>query len=84
MKNYKNMRQQPYIYGFSVRGFFVFAIGSIISLMIFITGFTFTKFIVSGILIIIFYVVGKLFLSNSELLNKFMDNKLPKKYSDYE
>lgn len=84
MKNYKNIRQQPYIYGFSVKGFFVFAIGSIISLLLFITGFSFTKFIFSGVLIIVFYIVGKLFLSNSELVNKFMDNKLPKKYSDYE
>ena len=84
MKNYKNIRQQPYIYGFSVKGFFVFAIGSIISLLLFITGFSITKFVLSGVLIIIFYVIGKLFLSNSELVNKFMDNKLPKKYSDYE
>jgi hypothetical protein len=84
MKNFKNMRQQPYIYGFSVKGFFFFSIGLIVSLMIFITGFAFTKFILSGLFIIIFYIIGKFLLSNSALLNKLLDNKLPKKYSDYE
>lgn len=84
MRNYKNIRQQPYIYGFSVQGFFVFAVGTIISLLIFITGFSFIKFIIAAILILIFYGIGKFLLSNSELIQKLFDNKLPKKYSKYE
>ena len=82
--NYKNIRQKPYIYGFSVKGFFFAVGGSIISLLILITGFSLIKIIIAGIGIFISYIVGRVFLTDSELLNKLIDNKLPKKHSEYE
>ncbi|MFK7102224.1 hypothetical protein V3471_14740 [Flavobacterium oreochromis] len=83
MKNYKKIRQKPYIYGFSVLGFFIFAIGGIIGIASMMAGFSFVKLIVCLFILLTSFSIGKV-VSNEELMNKFLDNKLPNKYSDYE
>lgn len=84
MKNYKHIRKEPFLYGFTVKAFFAFVIGLIVGLMSFISGFSFTKLIVFLFFVLILYAVCKFILSNETLINRFLDNKLPKKYSDYE
>jgi hypothetical protein len=84
LKNYKNIRQKPYIYGFSVKGFFFAVGGSILSLLVLITGFNLVKIIIAGLGVLISYLVGRILLTDSEFLNKLIDNKLPKKHSEYE
>lgn len=84
MKNYKNIRKEPYLYGFTVKAFFAFVIGSILGLFSFMTGFSFVKLILVLSWIFLLYAVCKFILSNEVLINRFMDNKLPKNYSDYE
>jgi hypothetical protein len=84
MKNYKNIRQKPYIYGFSVVGFFSFAIGGICALMSFMSGFSFLKIITVIIFIGLLYIFSKYILSNKEFASRIFDNKLPNKYSEYE
>ena len=84
MKNYKKIRQTPYIYGFSIIGFFVFAVGLIIGLLGFMGGFSGLKLILVTIYIILLFIVSKLVLSNKKFIAKMTDNKLPTKYSEYE
>jgi hypothetical protein len=84
MKNYKNIRQEPFLFGFNVKPFFVFILGSILGLMSFISGFSFIKLMITVIYILILYAICKYVLSNQKLINKIMDNKLPKEYSEYE
>lgn len=84
MKNYKNIRKEPFLYGFTVKAFFVFVIGLVIGLLSFINGFSFIKLIVFLCFVFVLYFVCKFILSNSKIINRFMDNKLPKNYSDYE
>ena len=84
MKNYKKIRQKPYIYGFSIVGFFAFAIGGVCVLLSFMSGFSLAKFIIVGILIMILFLFSKHVLSSPVVLSKIFDNKLPKKYSEYE
>lgn len=84
MINYKNIRKEPFLFGFTVKAFFVFVIGIIIGLISFINGFTAIKAIVFLVFALILYAVCKFVLSNTALINRFMDNKLPKSYTDYE
>lgn len=84
MKNYKNIRKEPYLYGFTVKAFFVFVIGTTLGLFSFISGFSFIKLILTIVYVLILYSVCKFVLSNDKLINSFLDNKLPKSYSDYE
>lgn len=84
MKNYKNIRSEPYLYGFTISAFFAFVIGSILCLMSFIGGFSLVKFIVVMVLLLVLYAFCKYVLSNKNLINRLMDNKLPKKHSEYE
>jgi len=84
MKNYKKIRQKPYIYGFSVVGFFTFAIGGIAGLISFMGGISITKVIVVLIFLGVLFLVSKYVISDKERIAKFFDNKLPKKYSEYE
>ncbi len=84
MKNYKKIRQTPYIYGFSIIGFFTFAIGLIIGLLAFMGGFSVLKLILVSIYFVLLFVVSKLVLSNKSFIAKMTDNKLPTKYSEYE
>jgi hypothetical protein len=84
MRNYKKIRQTPYIYGFSIIGFFTFAIGAIIGLLAFMGGFSLLKLILVSIYMVVLFVVSKLVLSNKTFIAKMTDNVLPKKYSEYE
>ncbi len=84
MRNYKKIRQTPYIYGFSIIGFFTFAIGSICGLLAFMGGFSLLKLILVSIYMVVLFVVSKLVLSNKAFIAKMTDNILPKKYSEYE
>lgn len=84
MKNYKNIRRKPYIYGFTITGFFTFAIGGICLILSFMNGFTFNKLVIVLILLFILFLISKYILSNPAFISKILDNKLPKKYSEYE
>ena len=84
MKNYKKIRQKPYIYGFSVAGFFVFAVGGIFGLLSFMSGFSLLKMIGVVVFLGLLYIFSRYIISNKEITSKFFDNKLPNKYSEYE
>ena len=84
MKNYKNIRQKPYIYGFTVVGFFTFAIGGIMGFLSLLGGFSFFKLVGIGIYTGVLFLVSKYVISNKELINKFFDKTLQNKYSEYE
>jgi len=84
VKNYKNIRRKPYLYGFTVKAFFAFVIGIIIGLFTFSTGFSFGKFGLFLIWSLLLYAVCKYVFSNDNIVNRFLDNKLPTSYSDYE
>lgn len=84
MKNYKNIRKKPYLYGFTVKAFLVFVGGLLFSLLSFMSGFTFLKLVVVLLSDFLLLLVCKFVFSNDKIINRFMDNKLPKNYSDYE
>lgn len=84
LNNYKHIRRKVYLYDFDKNAFFVFVISVIVSLLSFLGGFSFFKLIGVGVFLAISFVVCKYVISNERLLNSFLDNKLPKKYSDYE
>jgi hypothetical protein len=84
MKHYKKIKVKPYIYGFTILGFFGFAIGTILALLSFIIGFTFIKLVFVLVWELILYLVMKYVISNDKLMNSIFDEKLPKTYSKYE
>jgi hypothetical protein len=84
MKNYRKIRQEPYIYGFTMFGFIVFSATSVLCILSLLTGFTGVKCMVIMILIGLSFLICKNVLSNKDLIAKYFDNKLPKKYSKYE
>jgi phosphotransferase system glucose/maltose/N-acetylglucosamine-specific IIC component len=84
MKNYRNIRQEPYLFGFNVKAFFFFVLGSIMALMSFMAGFSFAKMLIVSVLILLLYGFCKYVLSNDKFISKIMDNKLPKQFSEYE
>ncbi len=84
MRNYKKIRQEPYIYGFTMVGFMVFTITSIACLLSLIFGFTGLKCIIVLILVGIDYLACKYLISSPKIQSYLFDNKLPKKYSHYE
>lgn len=84
MKNYKKIRQEPYMYGFTMVGFIAFSITTILSLLTLLMGFSFVRCVISLILIGVSYLVCKYLLSSDKVTAFLFDNKLPKKYSQYE
>lgn len=84
MKNYKKIRQEPYIYGFTILGFISFTIMTVLCLLILLIGFSFLNMIICFILIGISYLICRHVLSNDKVNSYLFDNKLPKKYSKYE
>jgi len=84
MKNYRHIRKKPYIYGFSITGFFVFLTISVGLLISFTLGITLIKFIIIAFVIALSYILCRYVLSDEKLLSKAFDKKLPKRYSTYE
>lgn len=84
MKNYKKIRQKPYIYGFTIIGFVFFTITAVLSLLTILTGISFLKVIICLILLVVSFAVSKFIISNEKVEAYLFDNKLPKKYTKYE
>ncbi len=84
IKNYKNIRKKAYLYGFDKIPFFVFVASFVVALLTFLGGFSLMKVIFVCTFIGVSYLLCRNIFSNEKLLNSFLDNKLPKKYSDYE
>ena len=84
MKDYKKIRQKPYIYGFTIIGFVFFVVTSILSLLTILTGISILKVIICLILLAISFAVSKFIISNEKVESYLFDNKLPKKYTKYE
>lgn len=84
MKNYKKIRQKPYIYGLTLLGLIVFI--AIIAVCAITLIFRFS--VLNGIVILIVIGISFLFckhiLSDKKFESMIFDNKLPKKYSKYE
>lgn len=84
MRNYKKIRQKPYLYGFTTIGFIFFTVTSVLSLLTILTGISFLKVIITLVLLAISYAISKFVISNPKIEASLFDNKLPKKYSRYE
>lgn len=81
VKVYKHIRKKPQIWGFTPNAFYIFSGGSLLSCSILLFGFSFKKIIIVGILIFIILIVTKVFMSNSNFIRKFSDEKFPKEIS---
>ena len=81
IRNYKNIRRKPEIYGFTPNGFYTFVAVAILSLAIFFGGFTLFKLIIVAIINGISIVFTKLIMSNDNLLKRLFNEKFPKEIS---
>ena len=84
MRNYKKIRQQPYIYGFTAQAFILFTIISVLLLLTLIVKQSITSAILVLIGIGINYLVCRHFLSDATFISKVFDKKLPNIYTKYE
>ena len=84
MRNYKKIRQQPYIYGFTLIAFLLFIIIGVGAILTLLMGFSLLKCIVIVILIGINFLFCRHVLSSDKVQEMIFDKKLPKKYSIYE
>ena len=73
IRNYKNIRRKPEIYGFTPNGFYTFVAIAILSLAIFFGGFTLFKLIIVAIINGISIVFTKLIMSNDNLLKRLFN-----------
>ena len=64
--------------------FFVFIGGVGCSLLFVLGGFSVLKVLIILLLLGVHYLVCRYVLSNEGIISKLMDDKLPKKYSEYE
>ncbi len=84
MRNYKKIRQKPYIYGFSLVGFFAFLAITVLLMLILLSGFSLIKYLIVFILIGLNYLFCRHVLSSEKVQQKIFDKNLPKNYSIYE
>lgn len=77
IRNYKNIRRKPTIYGFTPNAFYIFTGLTLLSLLTLSSGFSFRKLIGVLVFIVIVYILTKLVLSNDKLLKKLLDEKFP-------
>lgn len=82
IRNYKNIRRKPYVYGFTVNGFLIFIGIAVCALFAFATGFTINKIIIVAVVISLDYIVCKLIISNPTMLDRLFNEKFPKEITD--
>lgn len=81
IRNYKNIRRKPYIWGFSYSNFLIFCGVSLLFSFILFTGFSFLKLGIVVGLIFLAYVVLKIVLSDN-VLDRMFSEKFPKQIND--
>lgn len=82
IRNYKNLRSQPYIYGFSPTGFYVFVGIGLLTLFSFTTGFSIIKIIIVAGINLISFIYTKYFMNDNALTKYLLNDKFPKEISD--
>ena len=81
IRNYKNIRRKPELFGFSPNAFYLFVAIAGISLLTLTTGFSWTKLIVILIFNGISLVFTKVVVSNDKLMKKIFNEKFPTEIS---
>ncbi|UTG66818.1 hypothetical protein J2O02_18300 (plasmid) [Elizabethkingia anophelis] len=81
IRNYKNIRRKPYIWGFSYNNFLIFSAVSLLSTFILFSGITIVKCIVVATIILIAYILLKIVFSDN-ILDKLFNEKFPKQIND--
>lgn len=81
IRNYKNIRREPQIHGFSPNAFYLFIAALLVSLMVLTTGFSWIKVICILVFNAINLVFTKLIMSNENFIRKFLNEKFPKEIS---
>ena len=83
IRNYKNIRMQPLIFGFTFQSAIIFVIIALFSLFSFATGFTLNKVIVIGIINLISFLVCKYILGEVNVFDNLFNQKFPNELNDF-
>lgn|GEM_PF-2792295 len=81
IRNYKNIRRKPQIWGFTPEAFYLAMGIAIVSLVILATTFTWTKLIIVAVINLCSVILTKIFMSNNDFLRKMLDEKFPDEIS---
>lgn len=82
IRNYKNIRRKPQIWGFTPTGFYIFIAVASITLFSFAISFSFMQLIVVLIINVMSLIATRLLISNEQLVQKFLNEKFPSEISD--
>jgi len=83
IKNYRSIRTQPLIFGFSFQSAIIFAIVVLFTMSLFITGFTTYKTILACVIIFIAFIVCKYILGEENVFERLFDQKFPNELNDF-
>lgn len=81
IRNYKNIRRKPELFGFSPNAFYLFVGVLAVSLMTLTTGFSWLKILIIICINVINLIFTKLIVSNDHLMRKVFNEKFPSQIS---
>ena len=83
IKNYKNIRSTPLIFGFSFQSAIIFGIIALLSLSLFMSGFTIKKTIFVGVVNLISFLVCKYVFGEHNVFDSLFNQKFPNELNDF-
>ena len=83
IKNYKNIRSTPLIFGFSFQSAIIFGIIALLSFSLFMSGFTIKKTIIVGVINFISFLVCKYVFGEQNVFDTFLNQKFPNELNDF-
>lgn len=82
IRNYKNIRRKPQIWGFTPTGFYIFVGIAALSLFSFAVSFSLVHLIIVVAINVLSLIVTKLFISNEHMMKRLLNEKFPTEISD--
>ena len=83
IRNFRNIRRKPELFGFTYNNFLIFCAIALLGSFILFNGITFKKIIIYAIILLIGFIATRYLIGAESLLNKAMNEKFPKEINDF-
>ncbi len=81
IRNYKNIRRKPKIFGFTPMSFIIFCMVALLSLSLFLVGFSWVKLLIVIFINFISLIVNRIVMGEDNPVSSMFDEKFPEEIS---
>lgn len=83
VRNFKNIRRKPELWGFSYMNFIAFAGVALLSSVLLFNGITVKKVILYACILLVDFVVFRYLVGENSITNRMLNEKFPKELNDF-